>query len=378
MKQKLFKRIICLLMALCVCAAAVPSRAFASQLDKAQSNLDQKNQEIKNQQSQVNETKNQSSALQAEINSMERQIYSKNVELNRLNKEINKTKEEITEVLAQIEVKEAEIAEQNSALSARLRAMYKNGSGGLLTVLFGSSSMSSFMTNMDMVQRIYSADADMLAGMQAQYDELEGSRKRLQALKETLLTQQANAEAKRVQLETDIVGLSEKKREVDKSLAEQQDQLKQLKAEADALTATIRKLQGDKSYAGGTMLWPSAASRYISSPFGNRVLFGVKEFHTGIDIAAAAGTNILAANSGTVIKAGYNNSYGYMIMIDHGGGIVTLYAHSSKLLVSTGDVVARGQVIALIGSTGRSTGPHLHFEVRVNGAYQNPLNYVSR
>ena len=378
MKQKLFKRIICLLMALCVCAAAVPSRAFASQLDKAQSNLDQKNQEIKNQQSQVNETKNQSSALQAEINSMERQIYSKNVELNRLNKEINKTKEEITEVLAQIEVKEAEIAEQNSALSARLRAMYKNGSGGLLTVLFGSSSMSSFMTNMDMVQRIYSADADMLAGMQAQYDELDGSRKRLQALKETLLTQQANAEAKRVQLETDIVGLSEKKREVDKSLAEQQDQLKQLKAEADALTATIRKLQGDQSYAGGTMLWPSAASRYISSPFGNRVLFGVKEFHTGIDIAAAAGTNILAANSGTVIKAGYNNSYGYMIMIDHGGGIVTLYAHSSKLLVSTGDVVARGQVIALIGSTGRSTGPHLHFEVRVNGAYQNPLNYVSR
>ncbi|MBQ1906967.1 MAG: peptidoglycan DD-metalloendopeptidase family protein [Firmicutes bacterium] len=378
MKQKLFKRIICLLMALCVCAAAVPSRAFASQLDKAQSNLDQKNQEIKNQQSQVNETKNQSSALQAEINSMERQIYSKNVELNRLNKEINKTKEEITEVLAQIEVKEAEIAEQNSALGARLRAMYKNGSGGLLTVLFGSSSMSSFMTNMDMVQRIYSADADMLAGMQAQYDELEGSRKRLQALKETLLTQQANAEAKRVQLETDIVGLSEKKREVDKSLAEQQDQLKQLKAEADALTATIRKLQGDQSYAGGTMLWPSAASRYISSPFGNRVLFGVKEFHTGIDIAAAAGTNILAANSGTVIKAGYNNSYGYMIMIDHGGGIVTLYAHSSKLLVSTGDVVARGQVIALIGSTGRSTGPHLHFEVRVNGAYQNPLNYVSR
>ena len=378
MKQKLFKRIICLLMALCVCAAAVPSRAFASQLDKAQSNLDQKNQEIKNQQSQVNETKNQSSALQAEINSMERQIYSKNVELNRLNKEINKTKEEITEVLAQIEVKEAEIAEQNSALGARLRAMYKNGSGGLLTVLFGSSSMSSFMTNMDMVQRIYSADADMLAGMQAQYDELDGSRKRLQALKETLLTQQANAEAKRVQLETDIVGLSEKKREVDKSLAEQQDQLKQLKAEADALTATIRKLQGDQSYAGGTMLWPSAASRYISSPFGNRVLFGVKEFHTGIDIAAAAGTNILAANSGTVIKAGYNNSYGYMIMIDHGGGIVTLYAHSSKLLVSTGDVVARGQVIALIGSTGRSTGPHLHFEVRVNGAYQNPLNYVSR
>ena len=128
------------------------------------------------------------------------------------------------------------------------------------------------------------------------------------------------------------------------------------------------------------MIWPSAASRRITSPFGNRLhpILKIYKFHSGIDIGASYGTNILAANSGTVIKAGYNSSYGYMVMIDHGGGIVTLYAHSSKLLVSTGDVVARGQVIALIGSTGRSTGPHLHFEVRVNGAYQNPLNYVSR
>jgi murein DD-endopeptidase MepM/ murein hydrolase activator NlpD len=99
--------------------------------------------------------------------------------------------------------------------------------------------------------------------------------------------------------------------------------------------------------------------------------------HTGIDIGAAGGTNILAANAGVVIQAGYNSSYGYMVMIDHGGGIVTLYAHSSKLLVKKGDVVKRGQVIAKVGSTGMSTGNHLHFEVRKDGKYVNPLNYVS-
>jgi len=103
----------------------------------------------------------------------------------------------------------------------------------------------------------------------------------------------------------------------------------------------------------------------------------VYKMHTGIDIAASSGTNILAANAGTVITAGWNNSYGYMVMIDHGGGIITLYAHSSKLLVQKDDIVNRGQVIALVGSTGNSTGPHIHFEVRVNGEYKNPLNYVS-
>ncbi|HPF18365.1 MAG TPA: M23 family metallopeptidase, partial [Bacillota bacterium] len=102
-----------------------------------------------------------------------------------------------------------------------------------------------------------------------------------------------------------------------------------------------------------------------------------RKMHTGIDIAAASGTNILAANAGTVITAGWNNSYGYMVMIDHGGGIVTLYAHSSKLLVNKGTVVGRGQAIAKVGSTGMSTGPHLHFEVRVNGVYKNPRDYVS-
>jgi murein DD-endopeptidase MepM/ murein hydrolase activator NlpD len=127
------------------------------------------------------------------------------------------------------------------------------------------------------------------------------------------------------------------------------------------------------------MCWPSESSTRISSPFGNRLhpILRIYKLHTGIDIAARSGTNILAANAGTVISAGWNNGYGYMVMVDHGGGIVTLYAHSSKLLVRKGNVVARGQAIAKVGSTGMSTGPHLHFEVRVNGIYKNPLDYVS-
>lgn len=133
----------------------------------------------------------------------------------------------------------------------------------------------------------------------------------------------------------------------------------------------------DSPYVGGEFTWPCPASRYISSSFGNRLhpTLNVWKFHTGIDIGCSAGKNIVAAASGKVIMSQWYGGYGNCVMIDHGGGIVTLYGHASKLLVSKGQVVKQGQVIALVGSTGRSTGPHLHFEVRKNGQYIDPMSY---
>ena len=124
------------------------------------------------------------------------------------------------------------------------------------------------------------------------------------------------------------------------------------------------------------MSWPVKGR--ITSPFGYRIhpILKTKNLHTGLDIAASTGTPVVAANTGTVIKAGWNNSYGNLLMIDHGGGIVTLYAHNSSLLAKVGDVVSKGQTVAKIGSTGMSTGPHLHFEVRVNGQYKNPMDWL--
>ena len=131
------------------------------------------------------------------------------------------------------------------------------------------------------------------------------------------------------------------------------------------------------------MCWPSAASSYITSPFGYRIhpIYGSYKFHTGIDIGAYGGSNILAANSGRVMTVVYNygtTGYGCYVMVDHGGGIVTLYAHCSAILVQVGQYVERGQVIARVGTTGASTGNHLHFEVRVDGQYQEPLQYVTQ
>ncbi len=357
--------------------------SFADDIDDQINEATEKKDELdankKDTQSQLAAGKQKVTQLTGEITALDNKIYKAQVEINDLNKEINKTKEQINDALARLQAKEAEVQTQNDALNDRLRAMYKNGNAGMLSVLLGSTSMSDLLTNMDMVERVYESDENLLSTLRTQYSEIDQEKQGLQTLKDKLIAQQEEVKSKKAALEADQENVKEKRSQVQASNEELSRQIDALNREAKALEAEILRLQSQKAYAGGGMMWPSQASRRITSPFGNRVhpILKVYKFHTGIDIGAAAGTNILAANSGTVIKAGYNNSYGYMVMIDHGGGIVTLYAHSSKLLVKTGDEVKKGQVIALIGSTGMSTGPHLHFEVRINGVYQNPLDYVS-
>ncbi len=324
--------------------------------------------------------KAESKSLSAQIKDMENQIYAQEVEINDKQKEINDTKALIAEKIEELNKQQEEIDGQNEELRIRLRAMYKNGDTGMLAVLFGSSSMSEFMTNMDMVQRIYESDTELLEEMEGVYGIIVEKKEELQALKEKLIGEEEEMEARKAALDEKRAELAAKKKAVDADNRELERQIDKLNDEAKALTAEIIKLQTAESYVGGAMQWPASASKYVSSPFGNRLhpILKVIKFHTGIDIAAASGTNIVAANAGTVMSACYNSGYGYMVMVDHGGGIVTLYAHCSKLLVSKGAKVKRGQVIALVGSTGMSTGPHLHFEVRINGEYKNPLEYVSR
>ena len=176
--------------------------------------------------------------------------------------------------------------------------------------------------------------------------------------------------------------------ELEKQVAEDNEaleaQIDELNKEAQALTEQMQQgeikasTSADSKYSGTAMTWPVPSSQRITSEYGNRYhpILHVNKFHSGIDIGASEGSQILAANDGMVIFSGVKGGYGNCVMIDHGGGIVTLYGHCSKLLVSEGQNVTKGQNIALVGSTGQSTGPHCHFEVRVNGSTTNPLNYL--
>ena len=302
--------------------------------------------------------------LSKKMAQLEKDIKELQKKVDNLNYLINQTAEEISSTEQRIQKKEKEMTELEDTLNERLKVMYKNGSVGFVDILLCSSSISEFVSNVEIIQKIYKNDMDVLDTLKKEHEELTEIKASLEEKKATLA-------ARKTDLAAEKTSLDAKKKEFE---AEED----KLKAEADRLTAEIINLMDkDSPYVGGEFTWPCPASRYISSSFGNRLhpTLNVWKFHTGIDIGCSAGKNIVAAASGKVIMSQWYGGYGNCVMIDHGGGIVTLYGHASKLLVSKGQVVKQGQVIALVGSTGRSTGPHLHFEVRKNGQYIDPMSY---
>ena len=295
---------------------------------------------------------------------VEQDVKEVQAKVDALTYQINKSADEIANTEKKIKAKEKEMKEREENLNARLKVMYKNGSLGFVDVLLGSGSITEFVSNLEIIQKIYKNDMDVL-------DTLDKEHKELQAIKKQLKEKRAKLATQKDELAVEKAELDEKK----EALKKEEDALK---AEADRLTSEILSMIDKNSqYIGGEFTWPCPASTYITSSFGNRLHPILKSwiFHTGLDIGCSSGKDILAAASGKVIMSQVYGGYGNCVMIDHGGGIVTLYGHASKLCVSKGDVVKRGQVVAKVGSTGRSTGPHLHFEVRKNGEYVNPMKY---
>lgn len=346
--------------------------------NESKERLNELNDQINQLERQLKEGKSEEKNLATQISNLDKLIKGVEEQIHNLQNEISATEKDISETTAELDEMQEEIDKQNSDMSNRIRAMYKNGDVGIIEVLLGSESITDFMTNLDMAQKIFDNDVELLEELEEQHRILEGYRMELEALRQHLSSKRSEEAERQEQLKVSRGSVARLKAEVASDNKALEAQVDSLNKEANALTAEILRLQGGGDYIGGTMAWPAPASKRITSKFGYRLhpILKVNKLHTGIDIGVGSGNNIVAVNAGKVIKAAWNNSYGYMVMIDHGGGIVSLYAHNSKLKVKTGDIVARGQVIALSGSTGMSTGPHLHFEVRVNGEYKNPMNYL--
>ena len=373
------KRITAFITALVMLFSMSSLFAYADNESDAQAALD----EIRGEQSALNSELQKGKAvendLNKEIKALEANIATLNLEISELGASINLTQEKINNAELQLNQVEADIAEQQKALGDRLAAMYMNGNGGFVEVVLGSSSISDLMTNLDRVQLVYEQDTEMLEELEVQQKVIQAQREYLDGLRADLQAAKDTEAEKKELLDADKATVADKKAAVAQDNKALEEQLDALNAEANALIAEILKLQGDGDFIGGDFTWPAPGISRTTSEFGNRLhpIFKTYKLHTGLDIGAPTNTTIVASNAGTVIKAGWNNSYGYMVMIDHGGGIVTLYAHNSSLLVKQGDVVYKGQAISKSGSTGNSTGPHLHFEVRVNGQYVDPRNYVT-
>ncbi len=276
--------------------------------------------------------------------------------------------------------KTKELEATKKVYSARLRNIYENGQINYLDVLLGAKDFSDFSSRMYLLQRIIKRDADILELLETQKKELE--------------TQRAVLEENKKQMELILVDLAAKKKLVEEKTAARRAIYDKAKAEQDRLDAEMNRLLEDSknitamiqnwesggqmgsAHGTGQFMWPCNGP--ITSYYGWRThpIFGTRRYHSGMDIAVDYGTPIVAADGGVVIGAGWMGGYGYAVMINHGDGLVSLYGHNSSLNVSVGETVAKGQVIASAGSTGYSTGPHCHFEVRLHGEVTEPLNYL--
>ena len=345
--------------------------------------LSQIRNNIKNKQQELNESRAKEKSLGDQVNSLEQQINSKQSDIDELEASISEAQAKLETLEEELAAAEEKVNTQNENLNARLRNMYKNGSVGFIDVLMDSGSFSEFLNNLSLVEKVYTSDQDVLEELQKAYDEIDAKKKEIETLQAELSESKATMEEQKSSLEADKASVEKKKSKIAADSAETQRELDKLEADAQALTSSIRNSGSSSSsskYNGGIMAWPVPSCHTVSSGYGGRIhpTTGKYKFHGGLDIPGSYGSAIVAANSGKVIWAGNRgDSYGNYVIIDHGGGVSTLYGHSSKVLVSTGQRVSRGQRIANVGSTGRSTGPHCHFEVRINGSRVNPNPYVN-
>lgn len=350
-----------------------------------QSQINTTKNEIKDQQNELKNVQNDKKATLNQIENIDQQIGSAEVQIEMLEFEIAELEREVTISEENIKYYEEEYAKKDEIRQERLLLEYKSGSYSFWDCLFDSESFADFSYRYRMMEKIIEYDNNLLA-------ELETDKKEIETKKTELENTKLLCQEKKLQAEEKKLALDETKEikttylaKLEKSEDLLEESIDELQKKADALTEELKKLASsttNSKYTGGTMQWPLPGYYGISSYYGNRLhpVLKVYKMHTGVDIAGAGcnGKNVVAAADGKVLTSGWISGYGYTVVIDHGGGILTLYAHSQKLLVKKGDTVKKGQAIMLVGSTGYATGPHLHFEVRVNGNYVNPLDgYIS-
>ena len=346
--------------------------------------LTQKQNELQNQKDEATQAlegvKTNISETMEDLQELSEKIIQHEAEAEKLELEIDELITDIQEKTINLEASQKNYDEQKALLEKRLIVLYEAGETSYLDVLLHSSSLSDFISNYYMMTEMARYDTELL-------ENIEQATNLIEAEKEALETQKSKLVALQEENDKKIAMVSNMKVLKTNYMNQLTEEEKALQADIEIFNQEMAQIESDlinltdsnSAYAGGEMAWPAPGYYTITSPFGYRVhpILGVTRFHSGVDIGVPTGGKVIAANDGIVIKTTYTSSYGNMVMIDHGGGIVTLYAHGSKIIATLGQEVKRGDVIMEAGSTGWSTGPHLHFEVRLDGEYQQPLDYIT-
>jgi murein DD-endopeptidase MepM/ murein hydrolase activator NlpD len=387
------KKVIALAIILAVFSGtAMPMYAkTVNQLKKDQSNLTGEAKEAKQ---ALNDTQNQQKTVFSEIDNLDKNIANVEQELDNINNQITQTQQNLK--LTQQELEQAKIRKdkQDETLKKRIKYLYENGSIGYLDVLLNVTDFSDFLNRMEYINDIITYDNEVFVEMKKTQEtikikvtKIELDKKNMELLAKDQTNKKHGLEETKSQkaqalekLKTDETQYSKKLKEIEEDNAEIERLIKKAQQDEAKKAATSATSAKATQYTGGKMMWPVTGYYSLSSTFGYRTspLSGRQELHSGIDIPAPQGNAVHAAADGVIVTATYLRSYGNAVIINHGGAINTVYGHNSKLLVSAGQTVKKGDVIAEVGSTGDSTGNHCHFEVRVNGSATNPISYLTK
>ncbi|NMA54945.1 MAG: peptidoglycan DD-metalloendopeptidase family protein [Firmicutes bacterium] len=370
--------VLCLLVA---SMTVVPIYGQANPLSEKQQELREVERKKEATSKQLDQIKKQEQSLTAELNKLDRQLEQAENELAVLNKKIQDTETKLHQTEAELKKTEEELQEQTDILGERLRAMQENGAVTYLEVLLSSGDFSDLLNRLDLLKEIVAQDVALMESIEQKRAEVAAKKMALEQKQAELLSLHGSVRTQKQTIESRSRERAEILARIKNDKQAYEQALNELERTSRELEQAIRRLQspGDPTSlvrGKGAMIWP--ADGPITSYYGYRThpIHGVRKLHTGLDIGAGHGQTVVAAADGTVIMSDWYGGYGQTVVIDHGGGISTLYAHNSALLVSVGQTVSQGQAIARVGSTGVSTGPHCHFEVRVNGVPEDPLGWL--
>lgn len=406
MKKKWIKGIGLVLVCACL-AAVLPEPVPVSATSALEESIKEKKdaiakaqEERKKLQSGLSDVKAMVKELEASKNSLSEYVKELDGQLIGVENKIQELKALIAEKEEEIAVTKAELEEaveieetQYEEMKTRIKFMYEKGNQFYVEMMLGASSFSDLLNKAEYIEAISAYDRQKLEEYQLNRELIEICKAELEEEEAVLQEAKAAVEKEQANLETLI---STKEREIvsyETDISNKEEAIRQYEADIAAENAVIAELERQvqeemkllnsanaPTYDGGMFKWPCPSYTRISDEFGWRIhpTLGIEKFHNGIDMAAPSGSPILAAYDGVVVASAYNSSMGNYIMINHGGGLYTIYMHASALYVSAGQTVSMGDKIAAVGTTGRSTGNHLHFGVRLNGEYVNPNSYLGR
>lgn len=401
MKFTMIRRITALGLIL-VLAAGIPIQASSASTEKvteddastkslqeAQDEKAQLEKALKEAQGTIEDLKDSKGDIESKVTELNQQLIDISARITDLENRLTAKSEDIQETKDELAGAKEREAQQYADMKVRIQFMYENGQTSYLEALLSSRNISEFLNSADYIAQIQSYDRQKLTEYQDTVEsivnleaQLEQEYTDLEALKSTVESNKATVAAMMRQKESELADISgdieDAQSDADYYAAEIQAQ--------EELIAAIKRAEAEKAaagveehpYTGGAFRWPCPSSTRVTSDYGTRVspMSGASSNHKGIDIGASAGADIIAAADGTVTAASYSSAAGNYVMIDHGGGLYTVYMHASSLLVSPGQTVSAGDVIAKVGSTGISTGSHLHFGVSLNGSYVSPWSYL--